>query len=71
MKSARLLPVLLILLPSIAFSWWSNDWKQRTAIALNTSSAFPGWLHPPTNVAIPVRLHSGNFDFLNVKADGS
>jgi biopolymer transport protein ExbB len=71
MKSARTITALLILLPAMAHAWWNNDWKQRTAVILNTSSAGVAVEGTLTNVAIPVRLHSGNFDFLASKADGS
>jgi biopolymer transport protein ExbB len=71
MKIARHFTVLLILLPAIALAWWNNDWKQRTAVILNTSTAGVSIQDTLTNVAIPVRLHSGNFDFLTVRPDGS
>jgi biopolymer transport protein ExbB len=71
MKSARTLTALLILLPSIALAWWNNDWKQRTAVTLNTSAAGMPIQDTVNNVAIPVRLHSGNFDFVDAKPDGS
>ncbi|MGA2189530.1 MAG: DUF2341 domain-containing protein [Steroidobacteraceae bacterium] len=71
MKSARILTAVLILLPTIALAWWNNDWKQRTAVTLNTSSAGVPVQDTQSNVAVPVRLHSGNFDFLAAKPDGS
>jgi biopolymer transport protein ExbB len=71
MKSARLFTAVLILLPTIALAWWNNDWKQRTAVTLNTSSAGVPVQDTQSNVAVPVRLHSGNFDFLAAKPDGS
>jgi len=71
MKIARNLTALLILLPTMALAWWNNDWKQRTAVTLNTSAAGVAIQETLTNVAIPVRLHSGNFDFVNARADGS
>jgi biopolymer transport protein ExbB len=71
MKSARVVTALLILLPAVALAWWNDDWKQRTAVILNTSSAGVPVQETLTNVAIPVRLHSGNFDFVGAKPDGS
>jgi biopolymer transport protein ExbB len=62
---------LLILLPAMAHAWWNDDWKQRTAVVLNTSSAGVPVQETLSNLAIPVRLHSGNFDFLGTKSDGS
>ena len=71
MKTARTLTAFLILLPAVALAWWNNDWKQRTSVVLNTSSAGVPIQEAVNNLAIPVRLHSGNFDFLSAKPDGS
>jgi biopolymer transport protein ExbB len=71
MNIARTLIGLTILLPAVASAWWNNDWKERTAVSLNTSSAGVPVKETLTNVAIPVRLHSGNFDFIGAKPDGS
>lgn len=68
---ARAVTVLLMLLPAVAHAWWNEDWKQRTVVTLNTSAAGVAVQEALTNVAIPVRLHSGNFDFVDAKADGS
>jgi biopolymer transport protein ExbB len=71
MKRARVVTALLLLLPAVALAWWNDAWKQRTAVILNTSSAGVPVQETLTNVAIPVRLHSGNFDFVGAKPDGS
>jgi biopolymer transport protein ExbB len=71
MKSAKLLTALMILLPALAQAWWNNDWKQRTAVTLNTTDAGVPMRETLTGVMLPVRLHSGNFDFVGAKADGS
>jgi biopolymer transport protein ExbB len=71
MKRARVVTALLILLPAVALAWWNDAWKQRTAVILNTSSAGVPVQETLANVAIPVRLHSGNFDFVGAKPDGS
>jgi len=68
---ARNLICLTVLLPVVALAWWSDDWKQRTAVTLNTSAAGVPIQETLNNVAIPVRLHSGNFDFVGAKLDGS
>src|ERR1700690_773867 len=75
MKNARLkiagsLTLALILLPTMALAWWSKDWTQRTTVTLNTSSAGVATQAALSAVAIPVRLHSGNFDFVNARPDG-
>jgi biopolymer transport protein ExbB len=62
---------MLLLLPAVAHAWWNEDWKQRTVVTLNTSAAGVAVQENLNNVAIPVRLHSGNFDFVDAKPDGS
>jgi len=71
MKTARIVVAVSFLVPAIAFAWWSNDWKQRTAVILNTSAAGVPVQETLTNLIVPVRLHSGNFDFIGAKPDGS
>jgi len=71
MKTAKILATLLLLLPALAHAWWNADWKQRTAVVLNTSDAGVTVKETLTGMAIPIRLHSGNFDFVGAKADGS
>jgi biopolymer transport protein ExbB len=68
---ARLLAAVLMLLPVAAQAWWNADWKQRTAVILNTSDAGVPIHDTLAGVAVPIRLHSGNFDFVGAKADGS
>ena len=70
-KIAKVLPLLAVLLPAVALAWWNGDWKQRTAVTLNTSTAGVAVQETLSGVAIPVRLHSGNFDFVGAKPDGS
>jgi biopolymer transport protein ExbB len=71
MKSKKSVLLLLVLVPTLALAWWNDDWKQRTTVTLNTGATGVGIQAPVTNAAIPVRLHSGNFDFVAAKADGS
>jgi biopolymer transport protein ExbB len=71
MKTARILVALLLTLPAIAQAWWNPDWKQRTAVTLNTTSGGVATQQAATGMTVPVRLHSGNFDFLSAKPDGA
>ena len=71
MKTARILALLLLTLPAVAQAWWNKDWKQRTEITLNTSAAGVQTQQTVSGIAVPVRLHSGNFDFVGAKQDGS
>jgi biopolymer transport protein ExbB len=71
MKIVRIIALLLVALPGVAQAWWNKDWKQRTTITLNTSAAGVQTQQATTGMAVPVRLHSGNFDFLSAKPDGA
>lgn len=60
-----------MLFPALAQAWWNTDFKQHTKITLNTSSAGVETKEALSGVVLPVRLHSGNFDFVGAKPDGS
>ena len=75
MKLARLFSAAVIsatcVLPTVAHAWWNADFTQRTRVVLNTSDQGVTTQEALSGVVVPVRLHSGNFDFLNAKLDGS
>lgn len=71
MKTAKILALVLLLLPGVSQAWWNKDWKERTQITLNTSAQGVTIQQPANLLTLPVRLHSGNFDFLGAKPDGS
>lgn len=54
-----------------AHAWWNDSWSTRTKVVLDTTDK--GLALPATvsEVVLPVRLHSGNFDFAVAKPDGS
>ncbi|MFA7602171.1 MAG: DUF2341 domain-containing protein [Novosphingobium sp.] len=54
---------------SPAHAWWEADYSYRTKINLNTQAA--GITGEVARAPVLVRLHSGNFSFSDVKADGS
>ncbi|OHT19406.1 DUF2341 domain-containing protein [Edaphosphingomonas haloaromaticamans] len=54
---------------SPAHAWWEADYSYRTKINLNTQAA--GITGEVARAPVLVRLHSGNFNFKDVKADGS
>ncbi|MBT9493342.1 MAG: DUF2341 domain-containing protein [Paucibacter sp.] len=58
-------------LPGTAQAWWNPDWSGRTRITLNTSAQGSETKEAASNVAVAVRLHSGNFDFTSAREDGS
>ena len=59
------------LLPLAAQAWWDDAWTQRTRITLNTGPEGVTTAQPLAQVAVPVRLHSGNFDFVAARPDGA
>ena len=60
----------LLLAPTLAAAADAKD-AQRTRITLNTSAQGLETREAANAVAVAVRLHSGNFDFLAAKEDGS
>jgi biopolymer transport protein ExbB len=75
MNHRRLMPLLLaacatlIALPARA--WWNEDFSQRTRIVLDTTDKGLALPSAQADVVVPVRLHSGNFDFANAAPDGA
>ena len=62
---------LLAGLPTTGHAWWNKDWTQRTRITLNTSAQGLETKEAANAVAVAVRLHSGNFDFVSAREDGA
>jgi biopolymer transport protein ExbB len=71
MKLAPNFAFLLLALPASLQAWSAEEWTQRTVVTLNTSTAGVAAQETQNNLAVPVRLHSGNFDFASAKPDGS
>jgi biopolymer transport protein ExbB len=57
-----------LLLPGLAHAWWNGDWAYRKKIVINGQAT--GIKDSVTDIAVPVRLHTGNFIFSDLKADG-
>jgi biopolymer transport protein ExbB len=66
-----LLPLLLMLAAAPAHAWWNGDWSARKAFTINTADSGAGVKEAQVNVPVLIRLHMGNFDFLDANADGS
>ncbi|HVO07386.1 MAG TPA: DUF2341 domain-containing protein [Burkholderiaceae bacterium] len=71
MKLATTITYLLVALTASVAAWTADDWTQRTVVTLNTSTAGIATQETLNSVAVPVRLHSGNFDFSSARPDGS
>lgn len=54
---------------SPAYAWWNGDFAYRTKLTLNTQAA--GVTGEVARAPVLIRLHSGNFNFDDVKPDGS
>src|SRR5262245_61310147 len=65
-----LLGLLLALLPSLAQAWWNEDWAFRKKLTLNTTATGAATQEALTDFPLLVRLHTGNFAFLDAKEDG-
>jgi biopolymer transport protein ExbB len=63
--------LLLATLSPAAHAWWSADWTMRTRVTLDTSAKGEPTQEAVSAALVPVRLHSGNFDFAAAKEDGS
>jgi biopolymer transport protein ExbB len=63
----------LLLLGSAAHAagWWNDAWTQRTRFVIDTSAAGVAIGEAVPNAPVALRLHSGNFDFVAAKEDGS
>lgn len=55
--------------PVMAAGWWEGDYAYRTKINVNAQGA--GVTGDVARAPVLVRLHTGNFDFADVKKDGS
>jgi len=59
------------LAPAVSMAWWNADWSTRAKVTLNTTAAGVETREAVNGLVVPVRLHSGNFDFAAAKEDGS
>jgi biopolymer transport protein ExbB len=60
--------ILALLLPGFAQAWWNADWTHRKKITINTPADVK---QPIAQVAVPVRLHTGNFLFTDAQQSGA
>jgi len=65
----RALLGLLLSLPLLAHAWWNTEWAYRKKITLDGAET-PALGGPVQQVLVPIRLHSGNFPFLDAQQTG-
>ena len=58
-------------IPLVAHAWWDETWTERRVVVLDTSATGVETAAAVSGAVLPVRLHSGNFDFAAAKLDGS
>lgn len=58
-------------MPLLSQAWWNDAWTTRTKVTLNTSAQGVTTQAAVNQVVLPIRLHSGNFEFAAAKEDGS
>lgn len=56
---------------SLSHASWNADWKQRVKIGLNTTAEGLPIAAGVDTVPVLVRLHTGNFQFVEAKPDGT
>jgi biopolymer transport protein ExbB len=54
-----------------AHAKWKPEWKERLSVVLDTSAAGAATKTTVSQAVVPVRLHTGNFEFAKAKPDGS
>ena len=69
--SAVVLVLWGLLVAGVAHGAWSADWPLRVKIGLDTSAEGLPIASAVDSAPVLVRLHSGNFQFLDAKPDGS
>jgi biopolymer transport protein ExbB len=70
-RLALSLVTLLCLVSTQAIAKWSSDWSEKTPVVLDTTAQGGATKSAVGSVVVPVRLHTGNFDFTKAKPDGS
>jgi biopolymer transport protein ExbB len=65
------LAMLCLLSTPLAHAVWDAQWTKRAKIALNTAADGLALQAGVDAVPVLIRLHTGNFQFLDAKADGS
>lgn len=67
----RLLIAAVLALPLTAAAFGSGEWGEKKKISFDTTVPGVELQDKVALLPVPVRLHTGNIDFLKVKADGS
>lgn len=60
----------LLFRATVAEAWWNEEWQYRKTIHFDTSPTGADIQENLADVPILIRLHSGNFNFVNAKENG-
>ena len=73
MKKIAMLVVTLtsLLMAGLSHAAWNADWKQRVKVGLNTTADGLVITSAVDSPAVLIRLHTGNFQFIEAKPDGT
>ncbi len=73
MKKIAMLVVMLtgLLMVGLSHAAWNAEWKQRVKIGLNTAADGLAITSAVDSPAVLIRLHTGNFQFVEAKPDGT
>lgn len=73
MKKIAMLVVMLttLMMAGLSHAAWNPDWTQRVKIGLNTAADGLAITSAVDSPAVLIRLHTGNFQFLEAKPDGT
>jgi biopolymer transport protein ExbB len=73
MKKIAMLVAMLagLLVSGLSHATWNADWTQRVKINLNTAADGLPIGSAVDSPAVPIRLHTGNFQFIEAKPDGT
>ena len=63
MKRLGFILVILMLIPSLASAWWSDDWGYKKKITLDVQKLKQDNVTIPASSYALIRLHTGNFSF--------
>lgn len=69
MKRFGFLLMILMLTPSLASAWWSDDWGYKKKITLDIQKLKQDGVTVPASGFALIRLHTGNFTFFADLAD--
>jgi biopolymer transport protein ExbB len=62
---------LLLLVPTLSHAWWNEEWSFRKKITLDSSAAGADTKEAVSEVPLLLRLHTGNFSFLDANEGGT